>query len=137
MIFGYVLFILNCRKIWKWYSSCSWRFLCNCSNTILKSCFNTLNRNKSVFRFVYIVCNVAYCNSLVVLLHVGIVFICYILYLYLVHLDFKREKWNISIFFYRSTMQLYVRGQSNHVIDCNGSETIAQVKVSILNYFTS
>jgi hypothetical protein len=32
-------------------------------------------------------------------------------------------------------MQLHVRGQGNHVIDCEGTETVGQIKVSYLLYF--
>jgi hypothetical protein len=29
-------------------------------------------------------------------------------------------------------MQLHVRGQGNHVIDCEGTETVGQIRVSYL-----
>jgi hypothetical protein len=32
-------------------------------------------------------------------------------------------------------MQLHVRGQGNHVIECEGTETVGQIKVSYLLYF--
>jgi hypothetical protein len=31
-------------------------------------------------------------------------------------------------------MQLHIRGQGNHVIDCEGTETVGQIKVSDLLY---
>jgi hypothetical protein len=33
-------------------------------------------------------------------------------------------------------MQLHVRGQGNHVIECEGTETVGQIKVSYLLYFS-
>lgn len=32
-------------------------------------------------------------------------------------------------------MQLHVRGQGNHVIECEGTENVGQIKVSYLFYF--
>jgi hypothetical protein len=32
-------------------------------------------------------------------------------------------------------MQLHVRGQGNHIIECEGTENVGQIKVSYLFYF--
>jgi hypothetical protein len=34
-----------------------------------------------------------------------------------------------------SIMQLLIRGQGSHVIDCEGSESVGQIKVSDLFFF--
>jgi len=39
------------------------------------------------------------------------------------------------IFLDLNIMQLHVRGQGNHVIECEGTETVGQIKVSYLLYF--
>jgi len=43
---------------------------------------------------------------------------------------------NIFLYFLDlNTMQLHVRGQGNHVVECEGTETVGQIKVSYLLYF--